>query len=68
MLKPYVYKNLEEHGNTVISKKTLKKYGEHNIITHLKKYGFNVKIEITEHDGEDSFEDRKYKHYIIKEA
>lgn len=67
MLKPYIYKNLKEHGNTVISKKTLEKLGKDNIITRLKEQGFDVDITIFVHSETDSdFGKRKFEHAVIQ--
>lgn len=66
MLKPYVYKCLEEYGNTIISEQTLGKFGPSAILRHLKEKGFDVTIEA----GSDRyFENPRIKmprHYILR--
>ena len=47
ILKPYVYKNLREYGNTIISSKVYKRYGEEAILTDLKKHGLECQMFIT---------------------
>lgn len=66
MLKQYVYKCLKEHGNTIISERTLVKFGEAVILRHLKEKGFDVTIE----PGSDRYAEnpriKMPKHYILR--
>lgn len=51
ILKPYVYRNLREYGNTIISSKVYKRYGEEAILTDLKRHGLECQMFITKHGG-----------------
>lgn len=49
ILKPYVFECLARYGNTVISEKTLKRWGESDILNELKRHGFQCTIRQTIH-------------------
>jgi hypothetical protein len=69
ILKPYVYRNLREYGNTIISSKVYKRYGEEAILTDLKKHGLECQIFITKHEWEgDSLSTSKIIEHVLVEV
>lgn len=43
-LPEYIFESLYAYGNTIVSEKLYKKYGEEAILSTLKEYGFNCEI------------------------
>jgi len=68
-IRPYVFKNLAEHGNTVLSKKVYYKLGHDEVIKQFKEKGFDVDIEVVYHNDyaeDDTFSCEEWKSIIVR--
>ena len=71
-MKDWIYRNLKEHGNTLISQKTFIKYGgEKKILKDLKNHNLNCHIRKIQSEEFSHFNTLKVKidyitYYIIE--
>ena len=68
ILKPYVYRNLREYGNTIISMKVYKRYGKETILKDLKEHGLECQLFITKHEwkGDSLAESKIIEHVLVE--
>lgn len=64
----YIEKMLSMHGNTIITKKVIKRFGKNAIMEHLKERGFNVEMHdaFTQSFGRNQKECKKDDHIIVQ--